>query len=112
MTRLMCFMLACFIAMTFVLVGCGPQKEESSAAAITAAKAMETAQEKVNYLMGQAKAFYNSKDFQGTVDIAQYVLRYLDKDSQAAKTLLEKAKEALASAAKAAASDVKKKMGF
>ncbi|UCG35439.1 MAG: hypothetical protein JSW17_01165 [Candidatus Omnitrophota bacterium] len=112
MTKFICFLLACFIAMTFVLVGCGPQKEESSQAAITAAKAMETAREKVDYLIGQAKAFYNSKDFQETIDITQYILRYLDRDSQAAKALLEKAKDALTSAAKGAVSDVRERMRF
>ena len=111
MKKIASFVLVCCIV-SFGLTGCAPQKAESPKVAITAAKAMETTQEQINYLMGQAKAFYNSKEFQGTVDIAQYVLRYLDKDSQAAKALLDKAKDALTAAAKGAAGDVKKKLGF
>lgn len=88
-----------------VLTGCGAKKAASGKEAIDTAKTMETVEQKVNYLMGQAKAFYNSKEFQDAIDAAQYVLRYLDKDSQAAKDLIEKAKNELAEKAKAAAKD-------
>ena len=95
------------------LVGCGAKKAGSSKEAINATQTMETAKQKTDYLIGQAKAFYNSKEFQNAVDVAQYVLRYLDSDSQQAKDLLQKAKEALASAAKGAVEDVKQKFeGF
>ncbi|MCK4859218.1 MAG: hypothetical protein KAS87_01530 [Candidatus Omnitrophica bacterium] len=97
--------------LSLVLVGCGEKKVASSNEAIQTAKSMETTQEKVDYLTKQAKAFYNSKEFQQAVDIAQYILRYVDKDSQAAKDLLEKAKDALASQVKGAAEDVKKRLG-
>ena len=74
---------------------------------------METTEQKADYLLKQANAFYNSKEFQEAVNTAQYILRYLDKDSQQAKDLLQKAKEALASAAKGAVEDVKQKFeGF
>ena len=96
-----------------LLVGCAQEKAESSKEAIATAKAMETAEQKAAYLIQQAKAFYNSKDFQEAVNTAQYILRSVDKDSQAAKDLLQKAKDALASAAKAAVEDAKKKLpGF
>jgi len=96
-----------------VLAGCGPKKTTSSNEAIETAKSMETLEEKANYLIGQAKALYNSKEFQEAVDIAQYILRYLDKDSLKAKDLLEKAKNALVSQAQGAVEDVKKKLpGF
>jgi len=97
-------MIALILITSLSIVGCGPKKEESSKAAIEVAKTMETLEEKANYLVGQAKAFYNSKQFQDSIDAAKYVLRYLDKESQAAKDLLEKAKEALA----AKAQDAKK----
>ena len=93
------------------LVGCGQKKATSSNEAIETAKSMETTEQKVDYLTKQAKAFYNSKEFQGAVDIAQYILRYLDKDSQAAKDLLEKAKSQLTGAAKGAMEDVEKGLG-
>ena len=108
MSKLFIVMLAGCLVVALTLAGCGEKKVASSNEAIQTAKSMETAQEKVDYLIGQAKAFYNSKEFQGAVDIAQYILRYVDKDSQAAKDLLEKAKNQLTAAAKGAVEDVKK----
>jgi outer membrane murein-binding lipoprotein Lpp len=96
------------IMLSFVVAGCGAQKAETSRAAIDETKTMQTVQEKTDYLVSQAKAFYNSKDFQGAVDIAQHVLRYLDKDSQAAKDLLEKAKEQLTAQAQGMLDQAKK----
>ena len=93
------------------LLGCASQKAESSNEAISIAGAMETAKEKYDYLIGQAKAFYNSEDFQGAIDIAKYILQYLDKDSQSAKDLIEKAKAALEAKAKSAVEDVKGALG-
>jgi hypothetical protein len=87
------------------LYGCA-KKEASSSAAIEKSKTMATVEEKVNYLVGQAKAFYNSQDFQGAINIAQHVLAYLDKNSQEAKNLLEKAKGQLQAVAQKAAAGV------
>lgn len=84
----------------FIFIGCGPQKAESSREAIDVAKAMETTQEQLSYLINQAKAFYNSEEFQGTIEIAQYIVRYVDSDSDEAKNLLERAREALTAAAR------------
>ena len=102
---------------SLVLAGCAQEKATSSKEAMETAKSMETVEQKADYLIKQAKAFYNSKEFQQAVDITQYILRYVDKDSQEAKNLLEKAKEALVAKAKEAAGgaveDVKKKLpGF
>ena len=106
-------MLILVLFLSLVLAGCAQQKAASSKEAIETAKAMETVEQKAAYLIQQAKAFYNSKDFQESVNTAKYILRYVDKDSQAAKDLLQKAKDALASAAKAAVEDAKKKLpGF
>lgn len=94
-----------------VISGCGQtQKASSSGEAISIANTMKTVEEKANYLVQQAQAFYNSKDFQQAIDVSQYVLSKLDKDSQAAKSLLEKAKEQLQAAAKSMADDVSKKL--
>jgi hypothetical protein len=108
MRRLSYMMIVVCIMLSFVLAGCGAQKAESSRAAIDNVKTMQTVQEKTDYLVSQAKAFYNSKDFQGAVDIAQHVLRYLDKDSQAAKDLLQKAKDQLAAQAQGMLDQAKK----
>lgn len=99
------------LVLSIGLVGCGPKKAESSKDAITVAKAMETAEEKADYLVSQAKAFYNSKEFQQAIDTAQYILRYVDKDSQEAKNLIEKAKDALRQKAQEAVADVNKRIG-
>jgi len=94
------------------LVGCG-QTSSGSQEAIETAKTMEVStEEKVKYLTSQAKAFYNSKQFQDSVDVAQYVLRYLDRDSQEAKELFEMAKKGLMEAGEGAMADAKKKFSF
>ena len=106
MRRGILFLLVAGVCFSMV-AGCGPQKEGSPQAAIDTAKAMETVKEKTDYLIAQAKAFYNSKDFQGAIDIAQYILRYLDKDSQVAQDLIEKAKNALMEQAQSAVDSLK-----
>ncbi len=83
--------------------GC-TRKAESSQEAIEIAQAMETAEEQVDYLIKQAKAFYNSDEFQQAVNITQHILRHLDRDSQEAKSLMDKAREALAAQAQEAIS--------
>lgn len=112
--NLMVIIVSC-LALSFVVLGCSQKKAASSKEAIDAAKVMQTVQQKTDYLIGQAKAFYNSKDFQSAVDLAQYVLAYVDKDSQEAKNLLEKAKQALTAKAEEAVNkvsgDLKKTIG-
>jgi len=100
-------MLMMFLVLSVVVAGCGPKKEASGSAAIEKSKSLQTTEEKVDYLIKQAEAFYNSDDFQNSVDVAQYVLATLDKDSGEAKALLEKAKEQL----KGAAADAIKNIG-
>ncbi len=110
MKKLLTLLAAVAIGVSLTVIGCGPQKAASSKEAIDASKAMQTVQAKTDYLVQQAKAFYNSKDFQQAVDVAQYVLAYVDKDSQEAKTLLDKAKEQLAEMAKKQMDTLKSKM--
>lgn len=92
------------------LFSCGPKKEATSKDAIKVAESMSTLKEKADYLIGQAKAFYGSKQFQDAIDSAQYVLRYLDKESEEAKGLIQKAKDALTTQAQKAVDDAKKAM--
>jgi len=105
--NLVLFAVVC-LAVSFATVGCGAKKAETSRAAIDEAKVMETTQEKVDYLVTQAKSFYNSDDFQGVIDIAQYILTYLDKDSAVAKDLITKAKEQLQAKAQGMLDEAKK----
>ncbi|MFH1771555.1 MAG: hypothetical protein ABH872_01950 [Candidatus Omnitrophota bacterium] len=117
MKLLVFFMAAFFVFACIGITGCGNQgkKAQTSDEAINIAKAYEAVDQKVKYLISQAKAFYESQKFQHTLDIAQYILTNLDKDSKEAKDLLEKAKEALIARTKeaidAAAGEVKKKIG-
>ena len=104
---------AAFLAIASLSVGCAQNpKESSSQASIQKAQSIASPQEKADYLVGQARAFYNSKQFQDAVNTAQYVLQYVDKDSASAKSLLEKAKTDLMEAGKAKADEVKKQLGF
>ena len=103
-----------FVALSLVfgmsITGCGQKKAASSTQAIETANGMQTVEEKVNYLVGQAEVFYKSKEFQGVVDISQYVLQYLDKESPKAREMLAKAKDMLVSEAQSKLSDVKKSL--
>jgi len=101
------------LALSVLVVGCGSQAPETASGkeAITVAKALATADEKVDYLIKEAQAFYNSKSFQDVIDVAQYILTYVDSDSQQAKDLLEKAKSALTGQIDKAADDLKKGIG-
>jgi len=79
--------------------------------AIAAAKNLSLTKEKVGYLVTQANNLYSSEKFQDVVDIAKYILTYLDKDSQPAKNLLDKAKSKLTSMLEQKASDYSQKIG-
>ena len=97
------------LVLSLALVGC-TKKAASSQEAISSAKSMQTLQEKVDYLVPQAKAFYNSKEYQQAIDIAEYILARLDKNSAQAKDILARAKEQLKAAVDKASSGVKNKI--
>ena len=105
-------LLAMVVGLGFGLLlssGC-TKKAASSGEAIQNAQALKTVQEKADYLMNQAEAFYNSKEFQQAIQTAQYVLSNLDKNSQAAKDLIEKAKTQLQASAQKAVGDASNKL--
>jgi hypothetical protein len=94
-----------------LLLGCAKSdKQVSSAAAIQAAEAIQDAQGKLNYLIGQAKSFYNSKEFKQAVEVAQYILAKVDQNSLTAKQILQDATAKLQAMANQAVSDVKQKI--
>ena len=101
----------CLLAAALLLVSCNRKPAVSSGKeAVKASESMPSVEEKVGYLTAQAEAFYNSKEFQQAIDIAQHVLRNLDKDSAEAKSLLERASQALKQAAGEAVGEAKKKL--
>lgn len=109
MRRAFIFTLAVCVSLG-LLFGCAGKKAASSSEAIEASKVMQTVQEKANYLISQAKAFYASKEYQQAIDIAQHVLAYVDSNSMEAKDLIEKAKSQLAALAQKKADELKAKL--
>ncbi len=106
---LVLWVIVCLGLGLFLSAGC-TKKSGSPSEAIQNSGSLKTVQEKVNYLIGQAQAFYNSKEYQKAVETAQYVLDKLDNTSQAAKDLIEKAKSQLQAAVGKAAGDVQNKL--
>jgi hypothetical protein len=93
----------------FLSAGCA-QKSGSASEAIQNLQALKTVQEKVNYMITQAQAFYNSKQYQETINAAQYILNKLDSNSQVAKNMIEKAKTQLQAAAQKTVGDMSNKL--
>ena len=98
----------CVICTAFMFSGCGGQKADTSQEAISIAKAMETTKGKTDYLISQANAFIKADDFRGAIDIANFILRYLDSNSGEAKFLLDRAKSDLVAQYKKTGDAVKK----
>ena len=98
------------LASVFVVFGCA-KKAANSQEAIENAKQMKTVEEQANYLVGQANAFVNSKNFDEAINTAKYVLANLDSNSQAAKDIVTKATEEMKKAAMGAVDDMKNKLG-
>ncbi|MFO8052886.1 MAG: hypothetical protein R6U54_02860 [Candidatus Omnitrophota bacterium] len=93
----------CFLVLSLSFIGCSQPKTKSTNDVLKTAESLEAVGEKVDYLVDQAKDFYNSGKFQKSISISQYILDQLDSDSQTAKNLLERAKEALIAKVKGAA---------
>jgi len=100
---------ACAVAVALIS-GCGAKKEESGKAAIEKSKTLTTTEEQLNYLEGQADAFYKSKEYQEAINIVQYMLNNLDKEAEKAKQLLEQSTEGLKKEADKTASDITNKI--
>jgi hypothetical protein len=97
-------------ACTFLSVvsGCSqPPKAATAQEAIQQSEAKQTPQEKVDYLVSQANAFVNGKQFEEGIAVAQHILQKLDANSQEAKSILERATEELAKVANQKVAEVK-----
>jgi hypothetical protein len=99
----LCLCLGVFIGAASV------QKPVTAIEAIQNAQTLGSVPSKVDYLMKQANALYDSKKFQDAIDVAQYVLTKLDKNSTQAQSLIEKAKSELQAAAQGAINNVSSK---
>ncbi len=111
MKKAVVFLSIICLAVGMGLMGC-TQKAASSSEAIKQAETKQTVDEKVDYLVGQANAFINSQEFNEAIKTAQYILSNLDKDSEKAKSIIEKAKMELEATAKKAAGDMANKLGL
>jgi hypothetical protein len=106
---LLLLIIVCLSCGTLLNAGC-TKNSGSPSEAIQSSQALQTVKEKADYLIQQANAFLNAKDYQKAIDTAQYVLNNLDKNSQPAKDLIEKAKSMLQGAAQKAVGDVSNKL--
>ena len=98
-------------AVSFGMIGCGQKPAANAQAAIEESKSKGTVQQQADYLVGQAKAFLSSKNYDQAMTVAQHVLSNLDQNSQAAKDVLMKAKEDMQKAAQGAVKDLKGAFG-
>ncbi|MCK4995132.1 MAG: hypothetical protein KAS13_08850 [Candidatus Omnitrophica bacterium] len=78
--------------------------------AIKFAKTLEGVQPKKDYLLTQAQSMYDSKELEEVVEIAKYVLEYVDSDGAKAKQLLEKATQDLEALARGGIDQAAKKI--
>jgi predicted ATP-dependent endonuclease of OLD family len=102
-------LILCMSSGLLFFAGCA-QKSGSVSEAIQNSQALQSIKEKADYLVKQAQAFYNSKEYQQAIEVAQYILGKLDSNSQQAKSLIENAKAQLQAAAQKAAGDVTNKL--
>ena len=100
-----------FLCLGIAFIGCGVKKQASTQDVIAKSQTMSSLKEKADYMVGQAKAFYNSKQYNDAIAIAQYVVTNVDSSSKAARDLIEKAKAELSAQAKSAADKMKKQFG-
>jgi len=103
------YILVIVLAAVFTFSGCGPAKESTGTKALQKSETINTIDQKVDYLVAQAKAFYNSKEFNDAIAVAQHVITNLDANSQEAKKLLADSKAKLSEMIKTTADDMKKK---
>lgn len=103
--------LSALVMVSMAAAGCA-KRAASSSEAIEHARTLKAPEEQANYLISQAQAFLGSKNYQEAVATAQYVLANVDANSKAARGVLQQAKAQLEQGAKAAAGDMKKKLGF
>lgn len=100
MKKLLVLFCVSLLVFGLALSACGQKKAASSSEAIETAKAMDSVEKQADYLVKQAELFYKSKEYKDAVASAQYVLNNVDKESQKAQDLLDKAKEEMGSALK------------
>lgn len=91
------------------LVACGSQpKSANSKEAIDHAMSLQSAQEQANYILGEAKAFVNNKQYDEAVKSAQYVANNYQDRAQEAQKIIEEAQAKLVKMAEEGKKEVEK----
>jgi len=83
--------LSAILILVLGVFGC-TQRAANSGEAIEQAQAKATVEEQIDYLISQGNAFVNSKEFDEAISVSKYILSKLDKNSEAAKSIVETAK--------------------
>jgi len=102
MNRTVSTFIAMILICGLVFSGCGWikekfEKEPSTAKeAVDISETLDTVEKKTQYLLDQADAFMNRKDFQESIKLSKYILLRLDDGSKEASSLLRKAQSAMA----------------
>ena len=91
MRKVLLLILAGILICSVAVTGCAQKKAESSKEAINTAKAMDSAEKQMKYLESQANAFLKAKEYTDAVELSNYVLRNLDKESKKAREILDQA---------------------
>ena len=78
MKRILTMMFILGLCCSFALSVFAQEEVQIGKEIIAQAQSLKTVKEKIDYLISQAQTFYNSENFQDVVEIAQYILQYLE----------------------------------
>lgn len=96
------------LALSLGLVGCAQQaKSANSSEAIESAKAMDSVESQIQFLVSEANGFINSEKFDEAIQTAKYILSNLDQNSEDARSLIEKAQAEIKAMAQQKAEELK-----
>jgi hypothetical protein len=97
-----------FLFLTISIIGCEERKMPSVSEVINESRSLETVNKQLDYLIQEARDFYNSKEYKEALELAEYILTYLDQHSEQALDLIEKIKNHLSDITASTAEDIKK----
>lgn len=81
------------VAAVLMITGCEKQaKTQNSQQAIQQSQQLSTSEEKVNFLISEAKAFIGQKKYDEGIQTANYILANLDQQSKEAQDILTTAR--------------------
>lgn len=81
------------VAAVLMITGCARQaKTENSQQAIQQSQQLSTPEEKVDFLVSEAKAFLDEKKYDEGIQTANYILANLDQQSKEAQEIIQTAR--------------------